>query len=123
MKSKKFKQANVEIAKNQDEFQTLHANYDENGTVTTCFKLDKEEIKQVNETGEIYLTFHNGFDHTKFAYDKNLLLLKEICDFIGEEQLMNVMNNCDYARLCNMVKLESNKFTPIGMSCLNPYDK
>ena len=60
MKSRNFKQANVKFAENQDEYQTLPAYAvpnDKYGQIVTSFKLSEKEIKQVIETGTIYLRF------------------------------------------------------------------
>lgn len=57
MKAIQFKECNVEIAKNQKEYKTLPAFVDkEIGTVTTCFELDDQELKQVRRTKKIWLT-------------------------------------------------------------------
>ena len=60
MIAKEFPEVNLFIAKDQEEYQTLpaHAGVNkETGLVeiTTCFELDKEELKQVSETGQIWL--------------------------------------------------------------------
>lgn len=64
MESVDFKQRNAEIAKDQPQYRTLFAHicerfineYFREIHKTVCFKLDPEELKQVNETGCIWLT-------------------------------------------------------------------
>ena len=57
MKAIQFEECNVEIAKNQKEYRTLPAFVDkEIGTVTTCFELDNEELKQIRRTKKFWLT-------------------------------------------------------------------
>ena len=57
MKAVNFKEANVKIAEEQSEYQTLPAHLDrEQGIVTACFELNELEKKQVAEEGKIYLT-------------------------------------------------------------------
>lgn len=58
MESRKFPQANIAYAKDQDEYQTLYSHA--KGNVSTfSFKLTEDEIKQVVETGTIYLSIMN----------------------------------------------------------------
>lgn len=55
-----FPEKTVDIAKDQDEYMTMPAHIAQDGTVTCCWKLSREEIRQVVETGEIWhqiLTF------------------------------------------------------------------
>lgn len=56
MKAVEFDQVNVRIAENQDEYETLPAHAGKNGVVVTCFELDEDEQKQVEETGRIYIS-------------------------------------------------------------------
>lgn len=58
MEARSFKEANVKFAENQEEYITLPAyreEHDPNGEIVTSFKLSEDEIKQVVETGTIYL--------------------------------------------------------------------
>jgi len=64
MKALKFPEVNVMIAVTQQQYETLPAHIyqapiDDNGTTATavvaCFELDEEELKQVKETGKIWL--------------------------------------------------------------------
>jgi hypothetical protein len=51
-----FPQVNIEIAKNQPEYNTLPAFYNpEDGTTTFCFELELEEIQQIARTGKIWI--------------------------------------------------------------------
>jgi len=56
MKAIKFKDANATFAENQQEYQSLPAHKTVNGETTFCFELDEEELRQVRETGRIWLT-------------------------------------------------------------------
>lgn len=57
-----FKGFNVKIAENQEEYETLPAFYNkQEGSMTFCFQLNKEEIEEIQKTGRIFfkqLTFH-----------------------------------------------------------------
>lgn len=65
MEVKDFEGRNFEMAKDQDQFQTIpmkitpleDPKYVE---CMMCFELDKEEKKQVAETGEIWLKVYKG---------------------------------------------------------------
>lgn len=61
MKAVQFPEVNLNIGENQEQFQTLPAYADNDGVVTCCFELDKEEMQQVLETGKIYLQIKTGF--------------------------------------------------------------
>lgn len=56
MIAKEFNQQNIVIAENQDEYESLPAFVSDDGAVTCCFELDEAELKQVRETGKIWLT-------------------------------------------------------------------
>ncbi len=71
MKAKDFPEANIKIAKDQQEYQTLPAKNtlftekDESGneipvTIESvmCFELDEAELKQVQDTGCIWLKIY-----------------------------------------------------------------
>ena len=64
MKAIDFIEANINIAEKQPQYETLPACYNKKeGSLVFCFELDKEEIKQVKETGRIYwkqLTFNKA---------------------------------------------------------------
>jgi len=56
MKPIEFEGANVVYAENQEEYQSLPAFKDDDGTVVTCWELSPEEIKQISETGKLWLS-------------------------------------------------------------------
>lgn len=62
-----FKEVNLELAKDQEQYQTLPVHYDDTipeGPMTACFKLTPEEIKQIILTGKLWhtqWTFKKGF--------------------------------------------------------------
>lgn len=57
MKARQFKNQNVIFAKDQKQYLPLPAFCDtDEGTATFSFKLSEDEIKQVVETGTMYLT-------------------------------------------------------------------
>lgn len=56
MKAINFKECNMKIAEHQPEYQTLPVCHNPaEGSIVYCFELDESEIKQVRETGRIYL--------------------------------------------------------------------
>lgn len=56
MKSVEFPEVNVRIAESQEEYQTLPAHHDpQEGSMTFCFELEPDELKQIAETGKIYI--------------------------------------------------------------------
>lgn len=72
MEAVNFKESNVVFAENQDEYKSLPAYIDNNGLVVTCWKLSEEEIKNINETGRIYLetlTFNNPLQPVMLTTD------------------------------------------------------
>jgi len=58
MKAVEFEQVTHRIAENQEEYETLpvYNHGDESGTVTMCFQLDEDEMKQVKKTGLVWLS-------------------------------------------------------------------
>lgn len=52
----KFPESNVEIAKDQPEYNTLPALVRDSGEVVICWQLSPEEIARINETGQIWQT-------------------------------------------------------------------
>lgn len=57
MEAQDFEESNVVFAKDQPQYNPLHAFLNQKtGSATFKFKLSEEEVKQVEETGEIYLT-------------------------------------------------------------------
>ena len=72
MEAVNFKESNVVFAENQDEYKPLPAYIDNFGVVVTCWKLSEEEIKNINETGRIYLetlTFNNPLQPVMLTTD------------------------------------------------------
>ena len=67
MTSVKFPEANIALAENQPEYETLYVHLDkEDATrpMTACFKLTDEQIAEIVKTGCIWytqLTFGNNF--------------------------------------------------------------
>lgn len=56
MKAVEFPEANIKIAENQPEYETLPALHDpDEGSIVYCFQLSEEEKKQVIETGRIWI--------------------------------------------------------------------
>lgn len=50
-----FPESNVKIAEHQDEFITLPAYHNpEEGSMTCCLELNKEEIDRIVQTGKLY---------------------------------------------------------------------
>lgn len=59
MTATEFPEVNLRIAEHQEEYQTLPVFLDQSQPempVTMCFELDEEELKQVKETGKIWVT-------------------------------------------------------------------
>ena len=54
MKPVKINNDSVNIAENQEEYQTLPAII-ENGVVTTCWELDEEDLQNINKSKRLYL--------------------------------------------------------------------
>jgi hypothetical protein len=71
MKAVDFEEANADIAKNQPQYKTLPSHIDEEvGTITACFELNGDEIKQVRRTKKIWLTmltFNNPMHPIKLS--------------------------------------------------------
>ena len=56
MKPIEFEEANVRVAEDQDQYETLPAYWDElGGTLTSCWELSQEELEEVKSTGKIFL--------------------------------------------------------------------
>ena len=57
MEAIKFKECNVDFAKNQEEYKTLPAFADtKNGVVTTCYKLSLKDLIKIIFTRKIWLS-------------------------------------------------------------------
>lgn len=76
MESIQFPEANVALAKEQEEYQTLHVLHDpeaEGSPMTACFELTKEEILEIVATGRIWhtqWTFGNLFQPIRMSTSK-----------------------------------------------------
>lgn len=56
MKPIKFEETNAVYGAKQPEYVPLPAHKADDGTVTTCWELSPEELKQIQETGVIWLS-------------------------------------------------------------------
>lgn len=56
MKPIKFEETNAVYGAKQPEYEPLPAHKADDGTVTTCWELSPEELKQIQETGVIWLS-------------------------------------------------------------------
>lgn len=92
MEATDFPGVNLRIAENQPEYETLpvHINREDPTTPTTmCFKLNQKELKQVTETGEIWLTmmtFGNNFHPIRMSCLKPAHLYMRVFKFFSEGQ-------------------------------------
>lgn len=75
-----FKEVNVRIAEEQEEYQTLPAYYNKKeGSMTFGFKLTPKELEEVNRTGTIFikqLTFGNPLQPIGTSCIKDELIIK-----------------------------------------------
>lgn len=57
MKAIKFNEVNVELGKDQPQYNTLPVHFANNreGTVVACFELDEEELKKIQQTKKIWV--------------------------------------------------------------------
>ena len=68
-----FEGANVVYGVNQPEYTPLPAFRKENGEIWTCWKLSPEDLKQIQETGVIWLamlTFNQPLQPVLLSVDK-----------------------------------------------------
>lgn len=76
-----FKEANIKIAEEQEEYQTLPAYYNQKeGSMTFGFKLTPKELEEVNKTGTIFikqLTFGNPLQPIGTSCIKDELIIKQ----------------------------------------------
>lgn len=73
MKPVKFEGWNVFYAKDQPEYIPLPAHRTEDGVVTSCWELSKEEIEEVAKSGILYcqvFTFNNLLQPTRLQVGK-----------------------------------------------------
>lgn len=75
-----FKEVNVRIAEEQEEYQTLPAYWNkEEGSMTLGFKLTPKELEEVNKTGVIFikqLTFGRPLQPIGTSCIKDELIIK-----------------------------------------------
>ena len=80
MTAVEFEEVNLRIAEHQDEYETLPAYHNpEEGSVTFCFQLNKEELDEIAKTGKIYfkqLTFNKSLQPINMSTEKSLLIPK-----------------------------------------------
>jgi hypothetical protein len=79
MKPIKFKECNVEFAKDQPEYNSLHAFRDGNGVVVICWKLTLREAIRVMFRRRVWLslmTFNNPLTPTFMSTKKSDMLEK-----------------------------------------------
>jgi hypothetical protein len=73
MDVEKFKECNVIMAENQPEYLDLPCYKDEEGTLTTCWKLSWRERFQIFKSGKMWLkimTFHQPLQPLKMSTTK-----------------------------------------------------
>jgi len=76
MKAVEFRESNVVFAKDQPEYQPLHAHKTDDGIITSCWKLSFIERVKVLLNGCIYLqmlTFNKPLQPLKIVIDKPVL--------------------------------------------------
>lgn len=78
MTSIDFEESNIKIAEDQEQYETLIAHHNkEEGSMTFCFKLNKEEMDEINKTGVIWfkqLTFGKPMNPVSMSTEKNDLI-------------------------------------------------
>ena len=73
MESLKFKECNIEIARDQPEYKSIHAWKDDSGTVVMCYKMSFKEKLRALFLGKIWLTrltFNQDFQPMKISTQK-----------------------------------------------------
>ncbi len=74
MDAVKFEEVNVVFAEHQEEYNSLPAHSSEEGVVTTCWKLSKQELEKINQTGVLWIqlmTFNNPLQPIFVSVDKS----------------------------------------------------
>ena len=71
---------NIKIAENQEEYQTLPANYSD-GLVTFAFDLDVQSLDEIGKTGKIYVSMLTGGKPMQPIYVTGEA--KDIEEFVG----------------------------------------
>lgn len=78
MTAVEFEEVNLRIAEKQDQYETLPAFHNpEEGSVTFCFQLNKEELDEIAKTGKIWfkqLTFNGPMIPVSMSTEKDLLI-------------------------------------------------
>lgn len=78
MKAIDFKERNVIIAKDQEDYRQLPAFWNTaEGSATFCFELNKEDLEQIQKTGKIWvkqLTFGNPMQPMNISTEKTDLI-------------------------------------------------
>ena len=75
MKAIKFKQSDIEIAKDQDQYITLPAHIGRDGVVTSCWSLSRKERVKVLLSGRLFLqvyAFGSPLQPLKMSIDNPL---------------------------------------------------
>jgi hypothetical protein len=75
-----FEEVNVRIAEDQEEYETLPVYFNkEEGSMSFCFQLNKEEIDEVIKTGHVFfkqLTFGKPLQPVNMSVLKSDLIIK-----------------------------------------------
>jgi len=78
MTAKEFEEVNIRMAEDQDEYETLPAYMNkEEGSLTFCFQLNKEELDEIQKTGCIWfkqLTFGQKMNPVSMSPQKEDLI-------------------------------------------------
>lgn len=78
MEAKEFKEVNIRIAENQEQYSTLPAFHNkEEGSLTFCFELTQDELNRIHATGEIWfkqLTFNGPMNPIALSCNKEDLI-------------------------------------------------
>jgi len=80
MKNITFPEANIKIAENQEQYNTVHAFHqpkDQGGSITMCFELTDEEVKEISKTKKLWikqLTFNGPMTPIALSVNKNDLI-------------------------------------------------
>jgi len=99
LKAIKFEGANIEFAKDQEQYNTLPACAvrDKQGTVISCYELTDEEIEKLKKTKRIYLTLLTFNDPLQ---PQLLTVDNPVPDYFPEHK--KEFNSDDYEKLQNM---------------------
>lgn len=135
MKSIDFAQANLPLAKDQPEYETLHVYFDRTDQtlpMTSCMELSEEEVREVIKTRKIWfkqLTFGKGYNpilmSTQCPFEKDVNVSPaepssmsvdewKKSHYLGPDKISGVCENCgrkEWEHLFSLrqCKLEINK--------------